>query len=369
VLLRVTGVTRGREGQGWIVQFQGYPKPRGSFGQDVWYNRQRVYLLSIRLLSPTTSCQVKQRCRTEPRIRGISPARIKLSPSGFVATFVAMPPASQAEAYANAHHPHPRKAKPLFNWLSRKLGGRRATLEHLGETDLRRGVTNESEHSLRSYQNNNPYPSMPRRASVVESSFMSRSDSELSRRTDDNASTRPIAPSSPSQSTVLSRTASASASATVSVRSAPLLSPKPLKRNSASTVSLVKTMSTKPTTMSFDSGPPVAHIAQPPVLGSPARAVAHHNPQPQAPPGDDASMLTLASSSKVMRKVPAPPSVKWAPEPNGSELYAPSAMSTRLVIDKDASTRGMRRRGSWSSDVSKWSCGPAVNEANDAILV
>lgn len=215
----------------------------------------------------------------------------------------------------------------------------------------------ESEHSLRSVERrepNNPYPSMsmPRRASTVESSFVSRSDSALSRQTDDNASTKPIPPShpaSPAPSTVPSRPLS-------------LLSPQPQKRHSASSASLSKSTSTRPTTISFDSEPPLGHIAQTP-LASPSGAHPRANPHPQAPPDDNASTITLASSTLPMRKpaLAPSPSVTWAPEPNdrASDHYPASGLSMRpKIADKDASVRAVRRRASWESDVSKWSWKP-----------
>lgn len=278
-----------------------------------------------------------------------------------------MAPASQAEAYAsahNAHHPqhHKRdKGKPLFDWISRKLGGsgKRPTYAQ-GEV-----AAAGSEHSLRSVQRrqrekNNPYPNIPvqRRASTVESSFVSRSDSELSRRTDDNASTKPIPPSS-SAATALTKSASTS-----------LLSPKRPPPRSISTASLDKSVSTKPTTMSFDSGPHIGHIATAPV--SPAsRLFPHHNPHPQAAPDDNASTITLASSHRPARKpLVASPSVTWAPEPNDrvSEHYPSSGLSMRpRIADKDASVRAIRRRTSWESDRSQWSW--KTPEARDAVVV
>lgn len=287
-----------------------------------------------------------------------------------------MAPASQAEAYASAHNAHPPqhkrdKGKPLFDWISRKLGGsgKRPTYAQ-GEVERSKVTGMGSEHSLRSVQRrqrekNNPYPNIPvpRRASTVESSFVSRSDSEMSRRTDDNASTKPIPPShrssSAAPSTVLTKSASTS-----------LLSPKGPPPHSASTASLDKSVSTKPTTMSFDSGPHIGHIATAPV--SPAsRLFPHRNPHPQAVPDDNASTITLASSHRPTRKAAglvASPSVTWAPEPNdrASEHYPPSGLSMRpRIADTDASVRAIRRRTSWESDRSQWSW--RTPEVRDAV--
>jgi hypothetical protein len=280
-----------------------------------------------------------------------------------------MPPASQAEAYASAHHPHPKKdnKRELLGWLSRKLGtaNRRATIPgELGPT------THEMEQAKlhQTRVKNNPYPSMAlqRPVSAVQSSFMSRSDSQISRQTemDDNASTKPIPPShpaSPCHSNALSRTASNAASAS-------LLSPKKLKRNSTSDASL-STKSTKPTTMSYDSSPQIGHIAQA-QLG---RALPHSNPNPLDPPAPNASTFTLAGSTiapsgstptlasltlpmQPTRRPVASPSVTFAPDTGdrGSVMYPPSGRSGK-GIDKDASVRAVRRKGSDDSMHSKWS--------------
>ena len=294
-----------------------------------------------------------------------------------------MPPASQAEAYANAHHPHPKhngKGRPLLDW-ARKLVNRRATLP--GETDHQHHQQpSASQIQAQKNQRNNPYPSIPvqRPTSTVQSSFISRSDSQLSRQTaqtgqtgpDDNASTRPIPPShppSPSHSNALSRTPSNPLSRTASnAPSASLLSPTPLKRNSASTASL-STKSTKPTTtMSFDSGPHIGYIAQAPTptagVSSARTFPQANNPNPLAAPDDNASTLTLASSTlpPARRPLAASPSVTWAPDTsdNLSATYAPSGLSMKPPrLDKDASVRAMRgRRDSWGSQESKWSWKP-----------
>lgn len=291
----------------------------------------------------------------------------------------AMPPASQAEAYASAHHPHPKKdnKRELLGWLSRKLGtgSRRATIPgELGPT------THEMEQAKlhQTRVKNNPYPSMAlqRPVSAVQSSFMSRSDSQISRQTemDDNASTKPIPPSHPSSpcnSNALSRTASNAASAS-------LLSPKKLQRNSTSDASL-STKSTKPTTMN-DSSPQIGHIAQA-QLG---RTLPHSNPNPSDPPAANASTFTLAgstiapsgstptlaSSTLPMQPTRRPlatgtPSVTFAPDTGdrvapdtgdrGSVMYPPSGRSGKPRVNEDASVRAIRRRGSDDSMHSKWS--------------
>jgi hypothetical protein len=283
-----------------------------------------------------------------------------------------MPPASQAEAYASAHHPHPKKdnKRELLGWLSRKLGtgSRRATIPgELGPT------THEMEQAKlhQTRVKNNPYPSMAlqRPVSAVQSSFMSRSDSQISRQTemDDNASTKPIPPShpaSPCHSNALSRTASNAASAS-------LLSPKKLKRNSTSDASL-STKSTKPTTMSYDSSPQIGHIAQA-QLG---RALPHSNPNPLDPPAPNASTFTLAGSTinpsgstPTLASLTLPmqptrrpfgtgsPSVTFAPDAadRGSVMYPPSGRSGKQRVNEDASVRAMRRKGSDDSMHSKWS--------------
>lgn len=292
-----------------------------------------------------------------------------------------MAPASQAEAYAsahNAHHPqhqHKRdnKGKPFIEWISRKLGGsgKRPTYAQ-GEVGRAKGMEVASEHSLRSVQRrqrekNNPYPNIPvpRRASTVESSFVSRSDSEMSRRTDDNASTKPIPPSHTTSSAATSTALTKSASTS-------LLSPKGPPPRSVSSASLDKSVSTKQTTMSFDSGPHIGRIATAPV--SPAsRLFPHHNPHPQAIPDDNASTITLASSHRPARRpngLVTSPSVTWAPEPNdrASEHYPPSGLSMKpRIADKDASVRAIRRRTSWESDRSQWSW--RTPEVRDAVVV
>jgi hypothetical protein len=206
--------------------------------------------------------------------------------------------------------------------------------------------------------------------SAVQSSFMSRSDSQLSRQTevDDNASTRPIPPShpgSPCHSNALSRTASNAASVS-------LLSPKTTQRSSTSDASL-STKSTKPTTMSYDSSPQIGHIAQAPL----GRALPHSNPNPSDPPAPNASTFTLvgstinpsgstptlASSTLPMQSPRRPlanttglPSVTFAPETGdkGSFMYPPSGLSGK-ELNKDASVRAVRGRGSDDSMHSKWS--------------
>jgi len=284
----------------------------------------------------------------------------------------AMPPASQAEAYASAHHPHPKKdnKRELLGWLSRKLGtgSRRATVPgELGPT------THEMEQAKihQTRVKNNPYPSMAlqRPVSAVQSSFMSRSDSQISRQTemDDNASTKPIPPShpaSPCHSNALSRTASNAASAS-------LMSPKKLKRNSTSDASL-STKSTKPTTMSYDSSPQIGHIAQA-QLG---RALPHSNPNPLDPPAPNASTFTLAGSTiapsgstPTLASLTLPfqpiqkplgtvsPSVTFTPDTGdrGSVMYPPSGLSGNPRMYRDASMRAVRRKGSDDSMHSKWS--------------
>lgn len=217
--------------------------------------------------------------------------------------------------------------------------------------------------------------------SAVQSSFMSRSDSEISRQTgteiememDDNASTKPIPPShpaSPCHSNALSRTVSNAASVS-------LLSPKTPKRNSTSDASL-NTKSTKPTTMSYDSSPQIGHIAQAPL----GRALPHANPNPSDPPAPNASTFTLAGSTitpststttlasstlpmQPPRKplagigigIAGSPSVTFAPDTGdkGSLTYPPSGQSGKIRMDKDASVRAVRRRGSDDSMHSKWS--------------
>lgn len=298
-----------------------------------------------------------------------------------------MPPTSQAEAYASAHHPHPKKdnKRELLGWLSRKLGtgNRRATIP--GELGSPHHPTQHETEQAKLHQTrvrNNPYPSMAlqRPISAVQSSFMSRSDSQLSRQTemDDNASTKPIPPShpaSPSHSNALSRTPSNAASVSLLSPSVSLMSPRPPKRDSTSDASL-STKSTKPTTMSYDSSPQMGHIAQAPL----GRNLPHSNPHPSDPPAANASTFTLAgstinpsgstatlaSSTLPMQPTRRPlaggagvagsPSVTFAPDTGDkSSLIAPSGLSGKMGMDKDASVRAVRRKGSDDSMHSKWS--------------
>jgi hypothetical protein len=275
---------------------------------------------------------------------------------------------------------------------------------------------------------NNPYPSIPVPPHVdstydsLSVSFLSRSRtpsirSESSRprllderEADEDASIRPCPPSHPG-----------SPSHSQMSRSVSLLSPAPrsqFSRRTASTDSLGRqsrqdSTSTKPTTMSIESGPDPAPIAQAinpiPSLASPIagpsrlpastgsaliQAPKHTHPNPQfnpdplSAPGANASTLTLASSTFAASPVtylPAvrlrdlsarphslatSPSVTFAPEPNGDrpastyEYNAPSTYTLSAYgpsvrswgrVDKDASVRALRRRGSSDSDESRWS--------------
>ena len=360
-----------------------------------------------------------------------------------------------AAAYATANQPkgntmtriHPNtKSKPLFDWFTRKLGGgRRATYsDGSGRPKDPRDETSTSRPdsvSLRSYsmayansverdrrrEANNPYPSIPvppRVESTYDSvslSFLSRSRtpsirSESSRprllddrEADEDASIRPCPPSHPG-----------SPSQSQTSRSVSIFSPAPrsqLSRRTASTDSLGRqsrqdSTSTKPTTMSIESGLDPAHIAQAinpiPTLASPiagpsrlpasgpalVQAPKHthpnpqYNPDPLSAPGANASTLTLASSTFATAPVAylpavrlrdlsarphsliASPSVTFALEANGDrpastyEYNAPSTYALSAYgpsvrswgrVDKDASVRALRRRGSTDSDQSRWS--------------
>jgi len=342
-----------------------------------------------------------------------------------------------AAAYATANQPkgirtrqQPAKGKPLFDWITRKLGaGRRATYSDGNGRPSEPAPSRAESVSLRSYsyansaerdrrrEANNPYPSIPVPPRVdstydsVSLSFLSRSrtpsirsEGSRPREADEDASLRPIAPSHPS-----------SPSRSVTSRSISLLSPIPRSHLSRTTSidslsrhSRRDSASTKPTTMSIDSGPYPAHIAQASPLASPAATIAgpsrlpatnmvqapkhthphpRDNPRPSSPPGANASTLTLASStfatapinylptarvrdlSTRPNSLSATPSVTFASpdrpassyeyNPNAPSVYALSGYGPSLRgygrVDKDASVRALRRRGSSDSDQSRWS--------------
>lgn len=371
------------------------------------------------------------------------PATRRLTDSARPTDAAAYATANQPKGMRTVSRPQPgAKSKPLFDWFTRKLGaGRRATYSDGSsrpKAAIHNVISRPESVSLRSYsmsyadsaerdrrrEANNPYPSIPvppRVESTYDSvslSFLSRSRtpsirSEASRprllcvedrEADEDASIRPFPPSSPSQTS----------------RSVSILSPAPRSHLSRTTSfdslgrqSRQDSTSTKPTTMSIESGPHPAHIAQvsaPPVgdpIAGPSRlnetpftpdliqAPKHthphprDNPRPASPPRPNASTLTLASSTFATAPInhlptarvrdlsirptsmATSPSVTFA-EPHGDRPtsayeYAPSAPSVYALsangpsfrgwgrLDKDASVRALRRRGSSDSDQSRWS--------------
>ncbi|KAG7097159.1 hypothetical protein E1B28_004536 [Marasmius oreades] len=119
-----------------------------------------------------------------------------------------------------------------------------------------------------------------------------------------------------------------------------------------------------------------------PIVQAPLHTTHHprNNPRPLSPPSDDASVLTLASSAYAMpgSRVGGPGVPGWSSPPSavggggdsmshfgGNDVDAES--TSQLVIDDerlddrdvDASMRALRprstRRGSWESEVSRWS--------------
>ncbi|KAJ7591222.1 hypothetical protein C8J56DRAFT_935044 [Mycena floridula] len=146
--------------------------------------------------------------------------------------------------------------------------------------------------------------------------------------------------------------------------------------------------------MTFSALPPSTQSSRPSsgqntnssqITGAPINSVqaplhtTHHprnNPRPSSPPMDNASMLTLASSAfgvpghRTPAWISAPPSAMGASDSvshfGGSVMYADDAESTSQLGDDrmeerdvDASVRALRprssRRGSWESEVSRWS--------------
>jgi hypothetical protein len=372
---------------------------------------------------------------------------------------------TSAEAYATAHtrRDHNKGHKPIFQWISRKLGGtRRATLSDITQTQIpphtqtqtpltpiqifppaRDSISRSESHSMRSYsmsyatstrrQANNPYPSLPvppRRTSMADSHSLAPSMSLYMDRSpassepslsgsyafpggggaDENASVRAIPPShpgSPASSAVLNHSNSASLLP-------PLLRERESMRSSRSSEMDRRrdSGSTKPTTvLSFDSGPHIAHIAQVPIsplrssnlspvspypitptpitpglIRAPRHSLPHprDNPNPSSPPLDNASTLTLASSTfalphpppSIRLSTPIPragstglatsPSVTFAPsserERERGSVYVDGGNSSHALsiragrgVDRDASVRAVRRKGSWESYESGWS--------------
>ncbi|KAG9055439.1 hypothetical protein FS842_002179 [Serendipita sp. 407] len=324
---------------------------------------------------------------------------------------------SRAVAFGQSSPPKKLRHKastPIITWLSKKLGGshsQRPQKTALGtlNTNISANTTENnatvrgrtlslqvaptSEPAARTVVLNDdqdlPSPSArrsiwsERNSLAAESTWTKKSALEA----DDDASIRPLPPTSPP-------------------------SPTP-SRSSSSQVSDLRTFrsgaaSTKPTTlMSVDSGTgaglitgTMAHIAQVPVTNSSpststnapnsryatplvhpavARAASRHrspmqaplhthhhprnNPNPMSPPADNASTLTLASSAFAA----SGRANDWGDGMSLSlDQYQPDAdvNSSHTGLDDDdvevaASVRALRprssRRGSWESEASRWS--------------
>lgn len=481
-----------------------------------------AYTISV----PSPAVPSGSSCRTPPPAKHIAlagPARTKQLPVRTIPppqpslTPVRprneRPPPTQAEAYASANQPRrerekerPVTGKPIFDWITRKLAGRRATFSvpdtrsrvnlqsgsprakvvalpptpaaptpqqasPLSPTqifapstlprDVSGSITRSESHSLRSYsyshansserdrrrELNNPYPSMPvhfHRTSTVDTesrapstSFFTRSrtpsqvslessmrprismaDDGSSQRyagrwADEDASVRPIPPSHPGSPTpsnsFLSRSASASLLSPQAGQAPP---PTRLTTRHSTTSSGIdhsiasseqeppadsrrNSSSTKPTTVqSFDSGPHVAHIAQPPPpapltltvedpsstpstpnitpVSSPLAATAmsplfpttaqvqapkhshphpRDNPHPASPPDLNASTITLASSTFAIR----PGSVVTTPA-----SPVPIAVPTRL---REPPSQSLTARASVLGTSPSVTWAPAVGDA------
>ncbi|KAH8824695.1 hypothetical protein DL96DRAFT_1429411, partial [Flagelloscypha sp. PMI_526] len=146
-----------------------------------------------------------------------------------------------------------------------------------------------------------------------------------------------------------------------------------------------RTNSTGTNAISFSALPPSTApsvVDTPPVstsdLVQAPQHTSHHprnNPRPSSPPLDNASMFTLASSAFAVRPAPllsatanssGPPSGVNIPvdglslsQAGSTYADAESAMGEDDLRDVDASVRALRprssRRGSWESEVSRWS--------------
>ncbi|EJD53886.1 hypothetical protein AURDEDRAFT_110594 [Auricularia subglabra TFB-10046 SS5] len=294
-------------------------------------------------------------------------------------------------------------SKPILTWLQRKLAGtvrgtrkapgagegRRLRVASLGELRASRNVSIDVGSAPSSPTGDSRYS-----LSLAPGSIWSPTNPVEA---DDDASTRPLPPTSPP-------------------------SPAP-SRSSSSYLSDPRTFrsvaaSTKPTTvLSIDVGPAgtmMAHIAQapptpttrvgrpshspgtsqsvafsplavspsssrppslaPPRINPPVQApvhTAHHprnNPRPSSPPLDNASVLTLASSAyaQVERLPPwqATESDSVSHVFSGADSVSQFPEDITTYEDVDASVRALRprseRRGSWETTQSDWSA-PMLN--------
>ncbi|KAJ7507567.1 hypothetical protein B0H11DRAFT_2218403 [Mycena galericulata] len=295
-----------------------------------------------------------------------------------------------------------RSSKPIINWFQRKLAG---------GSSLVKAKRAENQHPVDSRPQSRP-GSIPLRATnhnftqrdedgEMYANDLASEHSSIARdsawsptsalEADEDASMRPLPPSSP-----------------------PSPSPSPSSASYVSDPRTFKSMaaSTKPTTLlSIDmNGNGMAHIAQAPaapinrlhvrssstnttspVVGSGASITfsalppspvsaplhtAHHprnNPRPSSPPLDNASVLTLASSAYAMPNRAGVNTPGWSSAPpsalgdslshfGGSITYMDAESTSHYLLgddDVDASVRALRprssRRGSWESEASRWS--------------
>ncbi|KZW03915.1 hypothetical protein EXIGLDRAFT_827858 [Exidia glandulosa HHB12029] len=305
---------------------------------------------------------------------------------------------SKTESQQSKKIKQPAGSKPILNWLQKKIAGTVRASRKTPSTSRRVVSLGELRNARNISIDVGSAPGSPTAVSRHSSSLAPGSIWSPTNpvEADDDASTRPLPPTSPP-------------------------SPAP-SRSSSSYLSDPRTFrsiaaSTKPTTvLSIDvGGNTMAHIAQapatpttrvarpthspnaslsvafsplavspsssrPPSLAphpQPTQAVqapvhtAHHprnNPRPSSPPPDNASMLTLASSAYAQTGRVPPWQAGEADSVShvfaGDESVSQFVEDTQPYEDVDASVRALRprseRRPSWESTRSDWS-GPILN--------
>ena len=341
-----------------------------------------------------------------------------------------------------------RSSKPIINWLQRKLAGsvRARRLEESDETTNEFGKAPPPVDKPRARISSAPSPSptaghngtvrntisLADEDDMPRASAMNHADDRSSyhysdnasfgsgQEADDDASMRPLPPSSPpspspsrSSSSYMSdprtfRSLAASTKPTTllsidlhhggggmaHIAQAPAPTPVHLAR--LQTHGRTGSTQTNPgvhssgASITFSTLPPTdVTLSRPSSLLAPSAAVqaplhtAHHprnNPRPSSPPTDNASVLTLASSAFGIPGAPTrvESSLRSAPLSAGGPADSLSHFGAASVIDgdaasqyvmgfderlderdMDASVRALRprssRRGSWESEMSRWS--------------
>ncbi|KAF8592527.1 hypothetical protein K439DRAFT_1625890 [Ramaria rubella] len=300
-----------------------------------------------------------------------------------------------------------QSSKPIIGWLQKKLGGsgraarepvrvpgervRASTLQQLEiphrHSDGHHIILNDDDAS-------NVGRSTPPRSS--RSSTWSPSNPEA----DDDASIRPLPPTSP-PSPAPSRSSSSYLSdprtfksVTASTKPTTLISidlgtngmahiaeapPTPITASTPhSALPRFSTTSStglpNSTSITFSALPPTvptsraeSHSPDPGTVQAPLHTSHHprYNPRPSSPPQDNASVLTLASSAFAF---PGGRMDGWLGDSQSQFALDSSSQQGELEVDEaqveDASVRALRprssRRGSWESEASGWSARVAM---------